>query len=787
MPVINGEKIITEQLALKESVKVLFPNNKHTVLTPVKYIPIPEGEDVLVSLDGKWNVKQWPFTGQDESRLVKSGTSVAKWEQVVQPGKVFYADPDAEQSSIKNWNRVTLSHINDDDGAIIRRNVRIPKEWKNKQIFLAFDSIYPAGRIYVNGKKVGEHLSGLTPVQFEVSNLVLPGKDAVIAVRLMRKHKFVKMDMVRHAVEFCGLAQNAYLFVVEPCHLSDIELYANLDAKCKYGIFAGTIKIENTHKSRVKANLTILLISPDTKTTMHLRKTIIIDANKTEVVSINMPVKHPALWNDEFPNLYNVVIKLSVSKQKGQTYSFRTGFRRLDLSPSGPRLNNNFIKFRGVNHLTYHPDFGMYTPEEWLRRNLLLMKKANVNAIRTHFLGPRCLAKLCDELGIYLLQELPVDWGTDYIHNPEWVGPALMRIQGGILRDRLHPSVMVWSIGNENMPNKKEVAEDGWNHLHIYHEFVKKLDPSRPTMFPPPGPAGEKIKGILELRVGDIADIHYNFAPIRNFLQTGCIQNPNSWEGDMKEMTKEQALARGWSGVWFSSEYGIFNMIPDILNGPYLSVITENPVDPISGQNTMQVFLDRQSAEWGFMRNEPTCLGGAYFPWICSGSGKGKEGNPWGWVRWAEDADWGVMCADLTPKPFFWVLRVLFSPVWFPDKINWKNGQDIIEFEIQNQYNTIDLEQCTFRVQMGAGGWMGCLRQFKDIKLFCKPGNKVKIRIPIWKDVVESLQKGELAVCRCHLLDPKGFRSVTKDILIIPESVNMPEKIDAPVGPEGAL
>jgi hypothetical protein len=364
----------------------------------------------------------------------------------------------------------------------------------------------------------------------------------------------------------------------------------------------------------------------------------------------------------------------------------------------------------------------------------------------------------------------------------------MMRLEAAIRRDRHHPSIMVWSVGNENMPESAAVAADGWNHLAIYDEFCHLLDPSRPTMFPPPGPAN-KIKGIFELRVGDIADTHYSFNLQKEFRKTGKILNPNSWEADMTEITREEALKRGWSGCWFSSEYGIFNGVPDVLNGPYLSMITDDPVDPLSGRNTMEVFVERLRKEWGNMRHDPSCLGGAYFPWLCSGSGVGPEGNPWGWTRWGEDANWGVVTADLLPKPFFWGLRTLFAPVWFPERVSWKKGDEYISFEISNHYNSINLKDCTFRTQQNGGGsWISMLRQIKDVEVDCEPGKSVEVKIPVWNKAFKgALEDGNFGLCRVTLLDPKGFCPITADILVIPENLQAKDKAAMPIGPDAIL
>ncbi len=777
---VDGNKIIDLQLTATARTEMRFANGQTTSIVPARQTPCPDGR--ALSLDGAWQVARWPFA-EPETRLVSESVADTGWATVQQPGKVLYSDPEAESAPIANWNRVTHSHIPDDDGAVIRRRVSIPAEWSGKRIFLRFDAIYPAGRVYLNGDLLGEQLSGLTPIEFDVTGKVAPGRECLVAVRLLRKHKFLKMDMVRHAMEFAGLAQSACFFATEPVMVEDYHLVGALEVGLTRGTLTGEVKIRN-HGATSESTLTVALLDASGKEVTSQASSLSVPAGGCATFPVALALEEPALWNDEFPRLYTVRLTLTGAATPAQVYSYRTGFRRFELTPQGPRLNGAFIKFRGVNHLTYHPEHGMHTPREWLRRCLGLMKQANVNCIRTHFLGPRDLADLCDEMGLYLMQELPIDWGTNYIHDPEWVGPALTRIEGGIRRDRHHPSVMVWSVGNENMPESAKVAEDGWNHLRIYDRFCKALDASRPTMFPPPGPAN-KIKGIFEVRVGDIADTHYSFNLQKEIRATGRLVNPNSWEADMQECTRDEALARGWSGVWFSSEYGIINTIPDLLNAPYLSIIDDAPEDILSGKNSLQVFSDRLAREWGNMRSDPACLGGAYFPWLCSGSGN----NPWGWVRWGEDADWGVITADLLPKPQFWGMRVAFSPVQFPPRATWEKGTDAFEIEIENQFNGIDLKDCVLRTQQNGGGkWMGMARQFRDIAVACAPGATAKVRVPIWDaGMLNALKGGGFGRCTFHLMRPDGFRVITADTLVFPETVVQIKDGAMTIGPDAPM
>ena len=760
---IDANEIIARQLGITEATDASFGEGYPVRLVPARYVPQLSGNRMRLSLNGTWRAARWPFR-KDEAKLAAPDLDDTNWEAVEQPGKVFYNDPEQNPATVKDWDRVKLTHIDPDDGAMLRRTVRIPGNWRGKRIYLRLDAVYPACRVYMDGELLGEHLSGLTPVEFDVTGKAKAGKDAIVAVRLIRNHKHVRLDMPRHSMEFAGISQDAYFHATEQCQIADYHLVASLDEKLTMGTVKGHVRLRNFDKKDVSCIFRAIVCRNDGTEAVSTTKRLELKAGSSLDLNLALKVSKPLLWNDEFPHLCRVSLSLA-DDRKWSLAEFRTGFRRFELKDQRPVLNGNPVKFRGVNHLTFNLEGGMHNSEQWLRQCLTLMKKANVNCIRTHYLGPKVLADLCDELGIYLMQELPIDWGTDYVQDPDTVGPVLMRMEGGIRRDRHHPSVMVWSIGNENMPGTAQAHDDFYNHLRIYEQFAKTLDPSRPTMLPPPGPAGEKVRGILELRLGDIADTHYSFSLLKQLNEKGVATNPESWDGMTFTMTRDEALARGWSGVWFSSEYGINNLIPDLLNAPYTSIITDLHEDGLSGRNSMQVFIDRLRFEWDYMRDDPHCLGGAYFPWLCASAADATHG-PWGWNRWGEDADWGIVASDLTPKPYFWAMRVIFSPIQFPARITWKPGDTEFAIEVKNGYNSIDLKDCILRTQIGGS----CLREWQDFRVACPPGQSATIRIPAWnRGARESLDKGNWTILRLHVLDPGGYRPITADVLVVPE------------------
>ena len=748
-----------------------------TVMTPRS-----DDNSAEVSLKGRWKVAYWPFE-KPEEQLVAVACDDSKWKSRQQPGKVFYLDPDGDAKRPKNFSRVTLAHIDENDGAILRRKMMIPPTWAGKKIILRFDAIYPAAAHFLNGEKLGEHMSGMTPVQYDVTGLVRPGAEALVAVRLYRRHKFCQLDMVRHSLEFGGLSQDARFFAVDPLHIADYHLISSVENDYRDGRIAGTVTVRNDGPAAAKGTVELHLKGKGQRDKSALAAIPFeVAAGASANVKFDQPVENVALWNDERPNLYDLRLEL-VSGAVNEQVSFKTGFRKLELSPAGAKLNGNPVKFRGVNHLTFNPDTGLYTPKSWLKESLSLMKKANVNCIRTHYAGPDALQELCDEMGFYLIQEIPIDWGTHFIHLDEWIPPSLMRIEALVRRDRHHACIAAWSVGNENMPETNAVADKGWDHLQQFEDLCHRLDPAHDTMFPPPGPANA-IKAILELRYGEIADTHYCFEFAREFAKTGKVKNPNSWEAMNKpddpksfyEITADEAEKRGWKGVWFSSEWGIYNNMPDILHAPYGNLIADVKADILSGRNTMDEFQSKFDREWGFMRDEKSCLGGAYFPWLCCGAGEGgRDANPWGYISWGESADWGVVTADLMPKPTWWVLRKAYSPVALPKILFVKPGATNVTFRTHNFYNSIDLKDCELRVHRSTGStWMSMMDCYTVVPMSCKPGEDCEITIPLTKGEIAAIKKTDdrngFAFIKMWLLDPNGFRPILEDLFVFPET-----------------
>ena len=776
--------LIDFQLAQHAPQTVALPDGE-TVITPSPQVP-QLADRRQVSLAGRWQVTYWPFAAE-EAALAAGGD--AQWQEIAQPGKVFYYDPAQSPDGIPGWNRVSQAHLDADDGAVIRRTVQVPAAWAGQRVLLYFDGIYPAGRIYWDGVPIAEQWSGLTPIEIDLTEQASPGPHT-LAIRFYRRHPSLRLDMPRHAADFVGLSRDALLHVVEPVHVADWRVAPALADDNVTGSLTGEVRLRNLSAQSATASLRLTLTDAAGCRVAACPLRACILPGETVTVPFTLPAGAVQPWSAERPTRYVLAVQLAVPGQHRQALRTHVGFRRFVARDGRATLNGAPVKFRGVNHLSHSPDGGLCTADDWLRQCLTLMKRANINTIRTHYYGPCQLAELCDELGLFLLQELPIDWGTDYVQLPEHLGPILQRMEAGVRRDRNRPSVMCWCIGNENMSRNEAEYPAFQEHLRLAGEMVKRVDPTRPVLFPPPGPANA-IRGILETRQGDIADIHYSFTLLDSLRETGQVTNPRTWgmlpgvDGTtptFETHTREALMARGWSGTWFSSEFGINNMLADLLHAPYTSIIADELEDPLSGKDAMQVFYDRLSREWGRMRDDPTCLGGAYFSWIAAGAG-----DPWGWVRWAEDADWGVVTRDLLPKPAFWAMRALYAPVRFPARLAWQPGETALRFTVRNAFHAFHLSECTLRTQMGGGPpWMGTLQAWRDVPLAGgAPGETIEISIPLWNDDTrKTLASNQPVVCRCTLLDPTGFRVTTADIIVMPPELSDRTATHMLIGPD---
>ncbi|MBI4244403.1 MAG: hypothetical protein HY606_09965, partial [Planctomycetes bacterium] len=522
------------------------------------WTPSTMGNKNKISLYGTWKSKRWPFKMREE-RLIAPDYNDQKWTEATIPG-ALHLRPEFDIPDPQKKDEIKLTHINQDDGFIVRKKFIVPASFRGKTILLKTEGIYPGGKIFLNNRKIGEVWTGLSPIEIDISSSCLIGQENTLAIRIYRRHPFVHLDMPRWVMDYCGIHRPITIEAFPRCRIRDLYLNPTLNDSYTAGILNGKIAITNGEDRAAIITAGIKIFDGNRQ---HLVKThnLInqkIASGEPYTANFNLIVGNVKSWSCEKPNLYYAEITLKENGRLTEVVTQRIGFRRFEMRNERPLLNGVPIKIRGINRLEFHPETGLAQDEEWLRKEIFMLKRANINGVRTHLNSCHRFIELCDELGLYVIQELPLDWCPEEITDINVLGVLLHRIQASIIRDRNNPSVIVWGVGNENLVHSDSEDEKTafWTHERLFHHWCKRLDPARPTMFPPAGPLSD-FWSYVQAQIGEIGDVHYTLAPIKELQKTGKAVIYTNWK-DKYTVSKEELIKNGWSGVWFSSEYFCF-------------------------------------------------------------------------------------------------------------------------------------------------------------------------------------------------------------------------------------
>ena len=432
------------------------------------------------SLNGIWKFKWVKNPHSVPSDYYKSQFNVANWDTISVPSSwqmKGYGDP--------KFRNIHLSFKNDPPNVPANYNpvgcyvkyVEIPNGWQKKPVFLHFEGVRSAFYLWVNGKKVGYNQGSYEPSEFNIAQYLKEGKNK-IAVEVLRfsDGTFIEnQDMWRMS----GIFRDVYLFSPPQVHMRDYYAVTDLDSDYRDADLKLSIDLRNySTQLRQGYEIEASLYDPDFKKVFSSdvsQKRVMLSGNKDLKIHYSKKVKNPLKWSSEKPNLYTLILKL---KDKNgsviETYAPKIGFREIEIRNEAIYVNGQPVKLNGVNSHMYDPKYGQAVPIETMRKDLVLMKKFNINAVRTsHYPPPTEYLKLADKLGIYIIDET-----NDECHShpylskdPKWRDAFVDRARKMVTRDRNHPSIIMWSAGNE--------AGVG-NNLKAVIETGKKLDPSRP-------------------------------------------------------------------------------------------------------------------------------------------------------------------------------------------------------------------------------------------------------------------------------------------------------------------
>ena len=364
----------------------------------------------------------------------------------------------------------------------------LPTDWKDQRILLHFGGVSSAMYVWLNGELVGYSQDSRLPAEFDISDKVKSGENR-LAVEVYRWSDGSYLENQDHW-RLSGIHREVYLTAQPKVHLNDVFVRTDLDetytdakllvrprmfARNPEDLRGRTLRIQLTDPTDDYAVLADTTIGTDNDLWFYKRGQYIGTNWRKPLPEVSLEVKAPRLWSAEKPHLYQVRLTLMDSTGRvEQVVPVTTGFRKIEWGSDGLRINGNQAILYGVNRHDHDPETGKVVSRERMEQDLLLMKRHNINAVRTsHYPNDPYLYDLADRLGLYVVDEVNIEThklGARLSEQPEWAAAHLERAVRMVERDKNHPSVISWSLGNE--------AGTGPNH-DLMARFFHSYDPSR--------------------------------------------------------------------------------------------------------------------------------------------------------------------------------------------------------------------------------------------------------------------------------------------------------------------
>ena len=445
----------------------------------------------ILSLDGQW---QFHWSKDPESRpadFYKEDYDVSSWDKITVPGnwqtqgygKPIYVNMNypfkRDQPSVtgepdKHW----FAYENRNPVGSYVTFVDVTKDMLSKNLILHFGGVHSAMYVWVNGKMAGYSQNSMSPAEFDVTKYMREGKNklAVEVYRWCDGSYLECQDMWR----LSGIFRSVQLWVRPLVHIADYKVTAIPNADYSKAEVTANIAICNTGNKKAKGVTVSLNI--DGKTIDSQLSTL--NSNDTTNVRLTYLINNPKLWSAEKPNLYPFSIELKVSPRGGKEgvehFDYHLGVKKIEVIGEVFKINGKNVKLRGVNRHDHHPVTGRYVDDATYEQDIILMKQANINFLRTsHYPDGEYIYELCDRYGIYVMDEANQEshgygrCNTEIGDSPEWKDAHVDRAVSLVERDKNHPCVVMWSLGNEGGTGR---------NLKAMYDAVVALDPNTPPL-----------------------------------------------------------------------------------------------------------------------------------------------------------------------------------------------------------------------------------------------------------------------------------------------------------------
>ena len=366
-----------------------------------------------------------------------------------------------------------------------RRDFEIPQSWDGREIFIHFGAVKSAMFLWVNGTKVGYSQGSKTPAEWDITQYVKPGKNT-LAVQVFRWSDGSYLEC-QDFWRISGIERDVYLFATPKTHIRDFFVQSPLVNNYEDGRLTVEVEVRNyaslDKKAETPAALALVLTDDQGCTVAEMEQPVDVKGKGKQHLTFSRVLPKVKAWSAEEPHLYRLALVLKDAGGKTtEATGCRVGFRTSEIRDGRLLVNGKPVLFKGVDRHEHDHYKGHVVSEELMTEDIRLMKQNNINAVRTsHYPNDPKWYELCDRYGIYLIDEANIEsHGMGYRpdrtlgNRPEWIDAHIDRTRRMVERDKNHPSVITWSLGNE--------AGNGVCFYATY-EWIKNRDHSRPVQY----------------------------------------------------------------------------------------------------------------------------------------------------------------------------------------------------------------------------------------------------------------------------------------------------------------
>lgn len=362
-----------------------------------------------------------------------------------------------------------------------RTNFTVPTDWDGQQVFIHFGGVNSGFYLYINGQEVGYSEGSKTAAEFNITQYLKPGEN-VLAAKVIRHTDGSYMED-QDFWRVSGIERDVYLHTAPNIHVRDFFAKTTLVNNYRDGVLNLTIDVANKNQSAQSVDLVVKVKDASGKVVATDKNTVIVLANKQQTVEHEIVLNNIKAWSAESPNLYQLSISTEYNDgTPTQHIGEQIGFKTVELSKGQFLVNGQPVLFKGVNRHEHDERTAHVVSKEAMLADVKMLKENNINAVRTsHYPNDPYFYHLADKYGLYIIDEANIEThGFGYspketpAAKPEFEGMHLDRLERMVERDKNHPSITFWSMGNE--------AGDGINFVKGY-DWIKQRDNSRLTIY----------------------------------------------------------------------------------------------------------------------------------------------------------------------------------------------------------------------------------------------------------------------------------------------------------------